>query len=114
MDSSEVTHDFPPFFRVYQDGHIEQYVATSYIPPTVDPQTGVESKDVTISQEIDLKPRIFISKINSSDPKIPLVVHYHGGAFYIRSPIDADNYSFLTSLTSKARVIDVFVASKAL
>ncbi|XP_057495889.1 2-hydroxyisoflavanone dehydratase-like [Actinidia eriantha] len=109
MDSSEVTHDFPPFFRVYKDGRIERYVAIGYVPPAVDPQTGVESKDVTISQETDLKARIFIPKINGSDPKIPLVVHYHGGAFCIGSPFDALSHSFLTSLASKARAIVVSV-----
>ena len=91
-------------------------MAIGYVPPpAVDPQTDVESKDITISQETDLKARIFIPKINSLDPKIPLVVHYHGygGALFIRSPFDALSYSFLTSLASQAYAIVVSVASNS-
>ncbi|PSS26098.1 2-hydroxyisoflavanone dehydratase [Actinidia chinensis var. chinensis] len=111
MDSStiEITHEFPAFFRVHKDGRIQRFKPFIYVPPTVDPQTGVISKDITIAPEIELKARIFMPEINGQDQKLPLVLHFHGGGFCIGSPFDAIIYSLLTSLASKARAIVVSV-----
>lgn len=102
-----VTHEFPPYFRVYKDGRIERFKKFTPVPVTVEPKTGVEIRDVTISPEIGA--RIFKPKIDGPDQKLPLVVHYHGGAFCVGSPFDATTLVFLSSLASEARVIALSV-----
>ncbi|XP_058216216.1 probable carboxylesterase 12 [Rhododendron vialii] len=109
--ASQITHDFPPFFRVHKDGRIERLqVPSAYAPPAVDPQTGVESKDVVISPDTGVKARIFLPKIDSPDQtKLPLLVHYHGGAFCVGSSLDIATTRFLNILTSVANAITVSV-----
>lgn len=102
-----VTHEFPPYFRVYKDGRIERFKKFTPVPVTVEPKTGVEIRDVTISPEIGA--RIFKPKIDGPDQKLPLVVHYYGGAFCVGSPFDATTLVFLSSLASEASVIALSV-----
>ncbi|KAF7143249.1 hypothetical protein RHSIM_Rhsim05G0082400 [Rhododendron simsii] len=108
--SSEITHKFPPFFQVHKDGRVERFMISGFAPPTVDPRTGVESKDVVISPRTAVKSRIFLPKINGPDPKkLPLLVHYHGGGFCAGSALDAVTAPFLTRLVSEANVIAISV-----
>ncbi|KAJ9148088.1 hypothetical protein P3X46_030182 [Hevea brasiliensis] len=111
MDSSanEITHDFPPFFKVYKDGRIHRYMSMVHVPAGPDPETGVQSKDVVVSIETGVKARIFIPKLHNPDRKLPLVVHYHGGGFCIGSPFDVVTKNFLTSLVSQANVIAISI-----
>ncbi|KAH7865296.1 hypothetical protein Vadar_004841 [Vaccinium darrowii] len=112
MDSttSEITHHFPPFFQVHKDGRVDRFMPSVFAPPTLNPQTGVESKDVLISPETGVKARIFLPKINGPDQKkLPLVVHYHGGAFCFGSALDTATAQFLTRLVSEANVVAVSV-----
>ncbi|KAJ0077667.1 hypothetical protein Patl1_36179 [Pistacia atlantica] len=83
MDSSseEITHNFPPFIKVYKDGHVERYQIWESAEAGHDPITGVQSKDVVIVPESGLKARIFIPKIDGGGQKLPLLIHYHGGGF---------------------------------
>nr|ABB89000.1 CXE carboxylesterase [Vaccinium corymbosum] len=109
--ASAVTHEFPPYFRVYNDGRVERFkVPADYSPPSVDPETGVESKDVVISEETGVKVRIFLPKINCLDQtKLPLLVHYHGGAFCVGSSLDVVTTRLLNLQTSVANVVTVSV-----
>lgn len=107
--TGEITHDFPPFFKVYKDGRIERYMTHDPVPARLDPSTGIQSKDVVISPEAGVSARIFIPKINGPDQKLPLIVHYHGGGFCVGSPFDTISERFLTSLVSQANVIVVSV-----
>jgi acetyl esterase/lipase len=120
MDSSsnesETTHDFPPHFKVYKDGRIERYINPERaglrlrIPTGLDPQTGVQCKDVVVSPQSGVSARIFIPKsINGPDHKLPLVVHYHGGGFCVGSPFAKAFHDFLVSLASQANVVVVSV-----
>ncbi|KAJ4716349.1 Alpha/beta hydrolase-3 [Melia azedarach] len=111
MDSShnEIIHDFPPFFKIYKGGCVERYRKNEIADAGYDPSTGVESKDVVISPETGVRARIFIPKIKGPDQKLPLLVHYHGGGFCIRSAFDVKTKSFLTSLVSKANIIAVSI-----
>lgn len=95
-NTKQVTHDFPPFFNVYKDGTIERYLNTVYVPPGLDTATGVQSKDVVVSPETGVKARIFIPKIDGPAQKLPLLVHYHGGAFSIASAFDTNGTNYLT------------------
>nr|XP_043628920.1 probable carboxylesterase 5 [Erigeron canadensis] len=112
MDSTtEITHDFPPFFRRFKDGRIERFVTTPRLPPSTDPITGIQSKDVVISPDIDIKSRIFLPKINPSDPprKLPLIIYVHGGAFCIGSPINIITQGFLTPLVSQTPSVAIAI-----
>ncbi|KAK9184135.1 hypothetical protein WN943_024481 [Citrus x changshan-huyou] len=75
MDSgdSEITHNFPPYFKVYKDGSVERYMVFQSVDAGIDPTTGVQSKDVMISPETGVKARIFLPKINVPDQKLPLL-----------------------------------------
>ncbi|KAI9180779.1 hypothetical protein LWI28_008094 [Acer negundo] len=81
ISTNEITHNFPPFFKVYKDGRVERYMMFETADAGHDPSTGVQSKDVVISPETGVKARIFIPKIDGSINKLPVFVHYHGGGF---------------------------------
>ncbi|KAK4563053.1 hypothetical protein RGQ29_005516 [Quercus rubra] len=110
--TNELTHDFPPFFKVFKDGHVERYpfpIPNHHVPTGLDPNTGIQSKDVVISPETGLSARIFIPKINGPDQKLPLLIHYHGGGFCAGSPFDTTAQKYITSLISQANMIVVAV-----
>lgn len=113
MDSTntnEVAHDFPPFIRVYKDGRVERLLGTETIPPTTDPITGVQSKDITISQETGVSARIYLPKITTnSTQKLPLLIYIHGGAFCIESPFSPHYHNHLNLLVSQANVVAVSI-----
>ncbi|KAJ7967434.1 Alpha/Beta hydrolase fold protein [Quillaja saponaria] len=108
---SQVTHDFPPFIKVYKDGRVERYMPKlDYVHTGLDSKTGVQTKDVVVSTETGVPgARIFLPKINGPDQKLPLLLHYHGGAFCIGSPFDILTYNLLTSLAIEADVIAISV-----
>ncbi|KAF7144362.1 hypothetical protein RHSIM_Rhsim05G0082800 [Rhododendron simsii] len=57
-----------------------------------------------------VKARIFLPKIDGPDQtKLPLLVHYHGGAFCVGSSLDIATTRFLNILTSVANAITVSV-----
>ncbi|EEF43718.1 2-hydroxyisoflavanone dehydratase [Ricinus communis] len=107
--STKITHDFPGFFKVYEDGRIERYWNSEYVPPGLDPETGIQSKDVVISSETGVKARIFLPKIKDPSQKLPLLVHYHGGGFCIGSAFSSSFSNFLSALVSQANVIAMSV-----
>ncbi|KAK3002824.1 hypothetical protein RJ639_018779 [Escallonia herrerae] len=76
------------------DGRVERYPESPYIEPALDPGTGVEGKDVVISSEPNIEARVFMPRITSPEKKLPLVLHYHGGAFYVGSPFNAVTLNF--------------------
>lgn len=107
--TDEITHDFPPFFKAYKDGRIERYMSHNHLPAGLDPNTGIQCKDVVISPETGVSARIFIPKINRPDQKFPLLVHYHGGGFCAGSPFDAISHKYITSFILQANVVVVSV-----
>ncbi|KAI3704049.1 hypothetical protein L1987_74255 [Smallanthus sonchifolius] len=109
--STEIAHDFPPFFRVYTDGRVERLVTIPHLPPSTDPVTGVQSKDVVISTKLGIKSRIFLPKINPANPpqKLPLIIYVHGGAFCFGSPLNVATQSFLAPLVSQTPAVAIAV-----
>ncbi|TKY59108.1 carboxylesterase 12 [Spatholobus suberectus] len=84
MDSttadSEVAYDLSPVLKVYKSGRIERLAGVEVLPPCLDPETNVESKDVVISEEDGISARLFIPKATYPPPqKLPLLVYIHGG-----------------------------------
>ncbi|KAD6454219.1 hypothetical protein E3N88_08925 [Mikania micrantha] len=112
MDSSiQITHDFPPFLRVYNDGRVERLITIPHLPPSTDPITGIQFKDVVISPDHEIKSRIFLPKIDPANPpqKLPLVIYVHGGAFCMGSPLNVATQSFLTPLVSQTPAVAVAI-----
>ncbi|CAK7325555.1 unnamed protein product [Dovyalis caffra] len=53
--NTEISHDFPGFFKVYKDDRIERYWNSDFVAAGVDAETGVQSKDVVISPATNVK-----------------------------------------------------------
>ncbi|KAL3621172.1 hypothetical protein CASFOL_036084 [Castilleja foliolosa] len=89
---THITHDFPPFFRVHNTGHIERYINHDFVPASHDPKTDVVSRDVVISPENNVSARIYTPKIAQDNRKLPLIIYIHGGAFSIQSAFSSQHY----------------------
>ncbi|XP_022762327.1 probable carboxylesterase 2 [Durio zibethinus] len=105
--STEIIHDWPPFFKVYKDGRVERYMVTQPAPAGLDPKTGVQSKDVVVSPVV--KARIFMPQTTSPGQKLPLLVHYHGGGFSVGSAFDTVTQKLVTQLVKQANVIVISI-----
>ncbi|XP_077213675.1 putative carboxylesterase 12 [Tasmannia lanceolata] len=111
MDSAiELVNDFAPFVREYKDGRIERLMGTEIVPPSVDPETGVTSKDVVLVPESGLSARLYLPKLKGTAPeKLPILVYYHGGGFVIESAFSPTYHPYLNSLVSLANVVAISV-----
>ncbi|OIW07918.1 hypothetical protein TanjilG_20019 [Lupinus angustifolius] len=110
----EVAYDFAPFIKVYKNGRVERLIGEEFIPPSLDPTTNVESKDVVISNEEAISVRLFIPKTilddsSNQNQKLPLFVYFHGGAFCIETPFSPNYHNYLNKVVSKANAIGVSV-----
>ncbi|PSS19757.1 Carboxylesterase [Actinidia chinensis var. chinensis] len=111
MDSSrpEVSHEVPPYLRVYKNGTIERLFGNEVAPASFDPQTGVESKDTMITPEAGVFARLYRPSNTPNSQKLPLVVYFHGGAFFISSISDPKYHHSLNVLVAKAKIILISV-----
>ncbi|CAL5377336.1 unnamed protein product [Camellia sinensis] len=108
--AEEVVSDFTLLgFRVYRDGRVERLMGTDIVPPSTNPETGVQSKDVVIDPETGLSARLYIPKTPNPDHKLPLLVYFHGGGFCIESAFSPTYQTYLNSLAAKANAVVVSV-----
>lgn len=106
----EVAVDLTPVLKLYKSGRVQRLAGTEVLPPSLDPKTNVESKDVIISKEHNISARLFIPKTNHPPiQKLPVLVYIHGGAFCIETPFSPNYHNYLNSVTSLANVIGVSV-----
>merc|ERR1712183_819716 len=112
MDSSnsaEIAYD-SPFLKIYKDGRVERIAGTEIVPPSLDAQTGVESKDIVISPETGLSARLYIPKsTKESQKKLPLLVYFHGGGFCIETAFSPQYHNYVNSFVAEANVVAVSV-----
>ncbi|KAJ4721687.1 Alpha/beta hydrolase-3 [Melia azedarach] len=108
---SNIASDFSPLFIIYKDGHIKRLLGNEFIPPSLDPKTNVESRDIVYSSIYNLSSRIYmISKPEKTiKEKLPLLVYFHGGGFVIQSPFSYGYHNHLNNLVSEAKIIAVSV-----
>ncbi|KAL6963975.1 hypothetical protein U1Q18_034980 [Sarracenia purpurea var. burkii] len=107
--SSELVADLPPFLRLYKNGRVERLVGTDVVPPLTDPESGVQSKDVVVDQETAVSARLFLPKTTDPNQKLPLLVYFHGGGFYIETAFSPLYHNYLNSLAAEASVVAVSV-----
>ncbi|KAL0422646.1 UNVERIFIED_CONTAM: 2-hydroxyisoflavanone dehydratase [Sesamum latifolium] len=109
-NSSAVLYAIYPFIRVYKDGRVERLVGTEVVPASVDPTTGVRSKDVVITApELHISARLYLPKTATSTHKLPLLVYFHGGAFFTESAFSPTYHNHLNSIVAEANVVAVSV-----
>ena len=105
IQNDDVAFEFPPFFRLYKDGRVDRFKGTDTLPPSTDPTTGVQSKDIVLSPESGLSARIFLPKLTDPTRKLPFLLYIHGGGFVIESPFSAVYHNFVNSLAAQANVV---------
>ncbi|KAF9612065.1 hypothetical protein IFM89_037984 [Coptis chinensis] len=116
---------YPPFIQVHEDGRIERVRQDVFVPPSVDPSTGVSSKDVVIppktsvsSKDVELPPesvlsaRLYLPKGAKPHSKLPLLIYFHGGGFIIESAFSPTYHNYLNLLVEKTNVVAVSVNYK--
>ncbi|GFZ18413.1 alpha/beta-Hydrolases superfamily protein [Actinidia rufa] len=108
--TTEIAHDFSPFFRVHKDGRIERFRKPEFTPTSDDPQSAVRSKDVVISTETAVSVRLFLpTAAGAPNQKLPVLIYVHGGGFCLGSASSPKFHHFAASLADGANVIAVSV-----
>ncbi|KAL5992736.1 hypothetical protein ACLOJK_013655 [Asimina triloba] len=109
--ADEISLELLPLLRMYKDGRVERLRGTETVPPSIDPKTGVSSKDVEIAPELGVSARLYLPKLDLAAPnqKFPFLVYYHGGGFIIESPFSPLYHPYLNSLVADSNVIAVSV-----
>ncbi|KAG7646849.1 putative carboxylesterase 1 [Arabidopsis thaliana] len=111
MDS-EIAFDYSPRFRIFKNGGIERLVPETFVPPSLNPENVVVSKDAVYSPEKNLSLRIYLpqnSVYETGEKKIPLLVYFHGGGFIMETAFSPIYHTFLTSAVSATDCIAVSV-----
>ncbi|PWZ56291.1 Tuliposide A-converting enzyme 1, chloroplastic [Zea mays] len=109
----EVKFDFTPFLIQYKSGRVHRFMGTSFVPASVDPRTGVASRDVVVDHGTGLAVRLYRPSRQAVAAgvggRLPVLVYFHGGAFVVESAFDPVYHGYLNALTAKAGVIAVSV-----
>ncbi|KAK8962223.1 putative carboxylesterase 2 [Platanthera guangdongensis] len=107
-DGEEVEIEFHGFFRLYKNGRFERLVGTDKVPASLDPDTRVESKDVTIDQDTGVSARLYLPPV-ATNQKLPFLVYFHGGAFCLESSASPIYHRHLNTLSSLTPLLAVSV-----
>ncbi|XP_061354502.1 2-hydroxyisoflavanone dehydratase-like [Gastrolobium bilobum] len=107
----EIEKELLPLIRVYKDGTVERLLGSPIVPPSPqDPETGVSSKDIIISDNPYLSARVFLPKSDQNQSqKLPIFVYFHGGGFCVESAFSLYCHRYLNILVSQANIIAVSV-----
>ncbi|XP_017974254.1 PREDICTED: 2-hydroxyisoflavanone dehydratase [Theobroma cacao] len=113
MDSTakEVVKELPGLIKLYKDGSVERLFGSPYVPPSPepDPETGVSSKDITISDNPLISARLYLPKLTQPHEKLPILAYFHAGGFCLESAFSFFDQRYLNALVSEARVVAVSV-----
>nr|XP_010943009.2 2-hydroxyisoflavanone dehydratase [Elaeis guineensis] len=111
MDADkEIDLELFSIIRVYKSGRIERLVGTDTVPATIDPGTGVTSKDITIDPSTALSARLYLPNLTDEpNKKLPVLVYYHGGGFCSQSAFSSTYFRFINSLVAQSRLLLVSV-----
>ncbi|KAL3845180.1 hypothetical protein ACJIZ3_002583 [Penstemon smallii] len=108
--NTDLDFEFLPYVRAYKNGHVERLMGTESIPPGTDLETEVSSKDITnIIPGTEVYARIYLPKLKANNQKLPLLVYFHGGAFFLCTPSTSHYHNYLNALVAESQVIAVSV-----
>ncbi|XP_004290227.1 PREDICTED: 2-hydroxyisoflavanone dehydratase-like [Fragaria vesca subsp. vesca] len=108
--TKEIVSEIPNLIKHYKDGTVERLIADPHVPPSLnDPQTGVSSKDITISHNPLVSARLYLPAQNQSQKQLPIFVYFHAGGFFCSSAFSFYHHRYLNRLVSEAQVIAVSV-----
>lgn len=107
-ETTDIAHDFSPFFTAYKNGTIKRHVGSPFMP-AAENLNGVRSKDVTVSSESKVTARIFLPESLTPGEKLPVVLYLHGGGFCVESALSYFYAPYTSSLASNCNVIVVSV-----
>ncbi|XP_031276623.1 2-hydroxyisoflavanone dehydratase-like [Pistacia vera] len=109
--AKEIASELLPFLRVYKDGSVHRLNGSTNVPPSLqDPETGVSSKDITISENPHISARVYIPKLTQlPNQKLPVLVYTHGGGFCLESAFSLVETKLMNSLVSEAKVVAISV-----
>ena len=106
--TKEIASDFPNLIRHYKDGTVERFYGSPHVPPSLhDPETGVSSKDITISHNPLISARLYLPQ--NQTQKLPILVYFHGGGFCLESAFSFIAQRYLNRLVSEAQVLAISV-----
>ncbi|KAI0495858.1 hypothetical protein KFK09_022165 [Dendrobium nobile] len=110
VDTDDIIFEVPGFIRRYRNGRVERLIPDELVPPSLDPATGVQSKDVTINPTTGLSVRLYLPPSATSIPKkLPVLVTIHGGGFYLLRSSSSSYHNYVNSLTAKAGVLAISI-----
>lgn len=109
--SKEIETEILPYIRVYKDGTVERLMESPIVPPSLqNPETGVSSKDIVISDHPSISARLYLpNSVQSNPKKLPILLYFHGGGFFMESAFSFLDHRFLNLLVSEAKVVAVSV-----
>ncbi|GJN03780.1 hypothetical protein PR202_ga21258 [Eleusine coracana subsp. coracana] len=115
--NTEVKFDFTPFLIQYRSGRVQRLMGTSVVPATsLDPRTGVSSRDVVVDAATGLAARLYLPSSNhhlhrngKGGKRLPVLLYFHGGAFVVESAFGPAYHGYLNALAAKAGVLAVSV-----
>uniref|UniRef100_A0A0D9XEJ2 Alpha/beta hydrolase fold-3 domain-containing protein n=1 Tax=Leersia perrieri TaxID=77586 RepID=A0A0D9XEJ2_9ORYZ len=108
-EDDEVVLESPAHFRIYKSGKIDRLNRPPVLSAGVDEATGVTSKDVLLDADTGVSVRLFLPKTSDPSKKLPVVVFFHGGAFFIESAGSATYHNYVNSLAAAAGALLVSV-----
>nr|CAD1826256.1 unnamed protein product [Ananas comosus var. bracteatus] len=111
---TEVQFEFPGLIRCYKSGRVERSAAPAPAPPSLDPITGVASRDVALdASSAPLRARLYLPSLlaheQEQERKLPLLVYFHGGGFVVGSASAPAEHSFLNLLCARAGALALSV-----
>lgn len=109
-NSEQVLHHFATtMMRAFKDGRVDRSPCHHFVPASLDPATGVQSKDLQISPEINLSARVYRPGNATPGDKFPLLVYFHGGGFAFESAFSPIYHNHLNLMVAEAKVVAVSV-----
>lgn len=112
-DGDDVEFELPGLFRLYKNGRFERLVGTEKIPASLDPDTGVDSKDVTIDHDTGVSARLYLPPV-PPNTKLPVLIYFHGGGFCLESAASPLYHRHLNTLSSLTPLLAVSVEYRLL
>ncbi|CAM0951717.1 unnamed protein product [Alopecurus aequalis] len=108
----EIEYEMPGFMRLHKSGLVERFKGTEIVPPSPsgDPANGVASKDVVLDPAANISARLYLPAA-AAEPgkKLPVVVFFHGGAFFIESAFSPLYHRYAASLAAAVPAVVVSV-----